>query len=179
MKLKETKMLLEVGKGYIDGYGNIVTIVEDNPDTYGYRFTGVRHSGYWNKYTISGKGPGGSGDLVTEYVNMDLWNSINPTTTEEPKKWSALPDTEKGLLLLAELQGETIQVRSRTGEWMLKTSNKKGCWNSWGVYRAKPKPPKPREFWVLPAASFENFSVGRCFTENPHLANVVHVREVI
>ena len=81
-------MELKVGKKYVDGYGDIVTITEDNPDTYGYRFKGVHTGGSWNKYTISGKDMierPGKGDLVNELV-------------EEPKTWGAMTDVERGRL---------------------------------------------------------------------------------
>jgi hypothetical protein len=130
-------MELEVGKKYVDGYGDIVTITEDNPDTYGYRFKGVHPGGSWNKYTISGKDMierPGKGDLVNEYMNMNLWSSIAPTT--EPKTWGAMTDVEKGGLLLANLRGARIEFKPSGRYWTLRRPDSNVWHNDW-CYRVK------------------------------------------
>jgi hypothetical protein len=103
------QMELEVGKKYVDGYGDIVTITEDNPDTYGYRFKGVHPGGSWNKYTLSGK------DMIERPGKSDLVNEL----VEEPKTWGAMTDVERGALLLANLRGARIESKSALRGWSL------------------------------------------------------------
>jgi hypothetical protein len=126
-------MLIEVGKKYVDGYGDIISIVEDNPDTYGYRFKGVHPSGSWNKYTISGKDMierPGKGDLVNEFA-------------VETKMWGHLSDIEKGAILLANVRGFTIEFRYSGKDWVdLNTSaaafiGKAWVWRGDWYYRVK------------------------------------------
>jgi hypothetical protein len=127
-------MQIEVGKNYVDGYGNVIYIGGDRPIAPFYRYKGFQKSNpaICTMYSLQGRSSirAGKGDLVMEYA-------------EETKMWGHLSDIEKGAILLANVRGFTIEFRYSGKDWVdLNTSatafiGKAWMWRGDWYYRVK------------------------------------------